>query len=145
MAASCAKLGKGQIAAIYGPLAINYFKSHHPALRRFLGDLFARLFPNPAIQVEGPPCLDVALRRTADGLLSVHLLNTAGMPVGNSRTMTDFIPPVGPVRLKLHVAKKPQQVVWAPGDSALEWTWEQGTLAVTVPQVEIHGVVLVKP
>lgn len=143
-AASCATLGQGQIAAIYGPLAMNYWRSHHPWLRRFLSDIVAQLFPEPAVRVEGPPCVDVALRRTADGLLSVHLLNTAGMPVGVNRTITDFIPPVGPVQLRLK-AEKPQQVVWAPDETPLEWSWDQGTLAVTVPRVEIHGVVVVKP
>jgi hypothetical protein len=87
----------------------------------------------------------VALRRTADGRLSVHLLNTAGMPLGERHTMTDFVPPVGPIQVRLKVPQRPKQVVWVPGGEPPKWSWDGGRLSVTVPTVEIHGIVVVDP
>ena len=141
-AATLTACGKGKIAAVYGPLALNYFRAHQPAVREFVGGLVGKLLPDPAVRVVGPACLDVALRRTADGMLSVHLLNTAELPLGN-RLMTDFIPPVGPIQVQLRVGERPKQVLWAPENQPLKWTWESGTLSVTVPAVHVHGVVVV--
>ncbi len=143
-AATVATHGKGKVAAVFGPVAIQAFHSHHPWLRRLVADAVAAVFPEPAVQVDGPPCLDVALRRTADGRLSVHLLNTAGMPVGERRTMTDFVPPVGPVQIRLRAAQRPSQVTWAPEGNAVPWSYNDGILTATVPQVHIHGVLLVE-
>ncbi|MGO8748749.1 MAG: hypothetical protein ACLQNE_22490, partial [Thermoguttaceae bacterium] len=145
VAATLIGRGKGKIAAVYGPLALNYYRSHHPALRGFLGDVVARLFSHPAVQVDGPPCLDVALRRTKDGKISVHLLNTAGMPLGDRHTMTDFVPPVGPIKVRVRVGRRPKEVLWVPEGGPVPWSWEKDVLSVTVPTVHVHGVVVVCP
>jgi hypothetical protein len=142
-AATVNTLGKGRMAAVYGPVALGCFRSHHPALRRLVGDLCAKLFPDPAVRVDGPPVLDMALRRTADGRLSVHLLNTAGMQLADRYTTPDFVPPVGPIRVQLRVAKRPSRVALVPGSQPVSWSWRDGVLEATVPQLAIHGVLVV--
>ena len=143
VAATVNSFGKGRVAAVYGPVASIYFRSHHPWLREFIGGLAARLFPEPAVRVEGPPTLDVALRRTRDGRLSVHLLNTAGMPLPDRHGFTDFIPPLEDITLTLKVGERPESVTWVPDGGRLDWSWHDGRLTVTVPKLEVHGVVVV--
>ncbi len=143
VAATVNAVGKGRVAAVYGPVASIYFRSHHPWLRDLLGGLVSELFPDPSVRVEGPPALDVALRRTADGRLSVHLLNTTGLPVPDRYGFTDFIPPVGPVRLAIKLAAHPSAVSWVPDGGKLDWTWSDGLLKVAIPRLEIHGVVVI--
>ena len=114
-AATVISVGKGQIGAIYGPAALAYFRTHHPALRALIGDLAARLFPNPMVKVDAPPCVDIALRRTRAGKLSVHLLNLANAQRAERFLSTDYIPTVGPIEITLRIAERPKRVRWSPG------------------------------
>jgi hypothetical protein len=143
-AATLVAYGKGKIAAVYGPVALNYFRAHHSSLRRFLGDIAKKLFPDPAVQIEGPPCLDVALRRAPDGKLSLHLLNVANMQRFDRGLVTDYIPEVGPVQVTLRVPAKPKRVRQLPDGGRLKWTWADGALSVTLPSVHIHTVLVVE-
>src|SRR4029453_3334895 len=69
--------GQGQIGAVYGPLPSVYFCTHHRALRRFIGEVMRQLFPDPAVRVNAPSCVDIALRRTPKGKPSPHLPHLA--------------------------------------------------------------------
>ncbi len=143
-AATLISHGKGRIAAVYGPVALNYFRAHHSSLRRFLGDIVQKLFPDPAVQIEGPPCLDVALRRTPDGRLSLHLLNVANMQRFDRGLVTDYVPAVGPIRVKLRLPEKPKRVRRVPDGGRVQWTWKEGVLSVTLPSVHVHTVLVVE-
>jgi hypothetical protein len=143
VAATVSAFGKGKVAAVYGPVASIYFRSHHPWLRDFIRGLTAELFPEPAVTVDGPPTLDVSLRRTRDGRLSVHLLNTADMPLPDRYGFTDFIPPLERIKLKVMTAARPKSVAWVPDGGPLAWSWNGGRLTVTVPTLAIHGVVVI--
>jgi hypothetical protein len=142
VAATVNTFGKGKVAAVYGPVASIYFRSHHPWLRDFIGSLVAELFPDPAVTVDGPPTLDVALRETADGRPTVHLLNTAGLPLPDRYGFTDFIPPLGKITLTVKTGTRPKTVTWVPDGGRLDWSWADGRLKVTVPKLEIHGAVV---
>jgi hypothetical protein len=143
LAASIANLGKGKIAAVYGPLANIYFRGHHPWLREYIGTLVKELFPDPAVTVDGPAYIDVSLRKTRDGKLSLHLLNRTNLPLPDRYDFTDFIPPIGPLKISLKCAARPRKVTLVPEGTALEWTWKDGRLETTVPRLDIHGVVVV--
>jgi hypothetical protein len=143
IAATLNAFGQGKVAAVYGPVASLYFRSHHPWLREFVGGLVAELFPGPAVRVDGPPTLDVALRRTRDGRLSVHLLNTTGMPLPDRYGFTDFIPPLEEITLTIRAEARPRSVTWVPDGGRLEWSWAEGRLKVVVPKLKIHGAVVV--
>ena len=94
--------------------------------------------------MEGPYCLDISLRTTRDGKLSVHLLNTAGMPLPDHYCFTDFIPPLEDIRLTIKTPASPKSVTWVPDGGALDWSWSGGRLTVTVPKLKIHGVVVIE-
>ena len=144
VAATISSWGKGKIGAVYGPVAINYFLSHHPALRSFIGSIASQLFPDPMVRLSGPPCVEVALRRTAAGTLSVHLANLAGMQVSGRHCVIDYIPKVGPIDIELKVPTQPNRVAWVPDGGRLKWSWSQGVLSVRIPELHIHGVLVVE-
>jgi hypothetical protein len=144
IAAAINKAGRGQVGAVYGPVASIYFRSHHPWLRDFIGDLADKLFPKPAVEViSGPSGLEVSLRRTRDGKLAVHLLNTANRPLPDRFGFTDHIPSLENIHLIIQTPSKPHSVTWVPDGGKLVWLWQNGhDLAVTVPKLRIHGVVI---
>lgn len=143
VAATLAPYGRGQIAAVYGPVALAHFRTHHPALRAFVGAVMQRLFPEPAVQAEAPSCVDLSLRRTSQGALSLHLLNLAEAQRADRFLANDFIPAVGPITVRLRVPERPRQVTWVPTDGELEWSWANGTLTATIPSLHLHGVLVV--
>lgn len=143
VAATLAAHGRGQVAAIYGPLALAHFRSHAPALRGVVADLAARLLPEPAVTVDAPPCVDVALRRTAAGQLCLHLLNLANAQRADRFHATEFVPPIGPIGVTLAVAEEPGNVTWEPAGTELEWTHDGTTLRTTIPRLHVHGVLVV--
>ncbi len=142
-AATITSLEKGKIAAVYGPLALAFFRGHHPGLRLFIDGLLTALFPNPIVQVEGPPTLDLALRRTPDGRLCLHLLNRSNFPVPDRYNFLSDIPAVGPIKVRLNLAAKPKDIRWMPGAKRLRWTWRDGHLETIIPSLHIHGILVV--
>jgi hypothetical protein len=144
VAATVAPCGKGAVGAVYGPLALVYFRTHHFALRRFIGRMAECLFPEPAFRTDAPPCVDHALRRSADGKLSLHLLNLASAQRADRFLSADCIPPVGPITVMLRVRKRPTGVRWVPDGGRLKWNWSRGVLTVRIPQLAIHGVLVVE-
>ncbi|HSV72308.1 MAG TPA: alpha-amylase family protein [Chthonomonadales bacterium] len=144
VAATLASVGRGRIAAVWGPLALNHFRGHHPGTRKLVAAIAERLFPDPAFRLEGPASVEASLRRTPQGKLSLHLLNCTGMQVADRYLYTNDIPPVGPLTVKLRVAERPKAVRWVPDGGRLRWRWASGELTVTVPRLAIHGVLVVE-
>jgi hypothetical protein len=140
IAATGHSLGRGRIAAVYGPIGAAYVKSHDPATREFLAGVVDRLW-KPDLQVDGPPMIEVALRKK-DGRTIVHLLNSAAMQVASEYAGVDYVPPVGPVRVALKLPAAPKSAVLAPDGQSLAMSYRDGRIEVTVPVVAVHSMVV---
>ncbi|MCD6284680.1 MAG: hypothetical protein J7M39_02050 [Anaerolineae bacterium] len=140
-AATVNDLGKGHIGAVYGPLGTVHLKVHTPQIRDFLRAMMADLFPEPMVELAGPPCIDMSVRRKGDRLL-IHLANTAGMQVASAYTILDWVPPVGPLTLRIRMDAPPAAVSQVPA-GAVEHAWQDGVLTVQLPKLEIHAVVVI--
>ncbi|MEA3400732.1 MAG: alpha-amylase family protein [Armatimonadota bacterium] len=142
-AATVAELGDGMIGAAWGQVGAEYRRSHHPALRHLIGELAERLFPTPDVSIVGPPSVEMALRRTADGRLALHMLNLSNAQRADSHLAVEHVPEVGPIGVELAVEDEPSAVTWEPDGEALQWSWADGVLSAAVPGVHIHGAVVV--
>ena len=143
-ASTIAECGKGKIGAIYGPVSIAHFKTHHPYTRAAIGDIMGKLFPVPAVEVDTLPCVDIALRRTADGRLSLHLLNLANAQRSPEFIAVEDIPELGPIKVQMDVPERPSNVLWIPDGGKIDWSWRDGKLTSTIPSIHIHGVLVVE-
>ena len=135
-------LGKGHIGAVYGPLGTVHLKVHTPQIRDFLRTVMADLFPEPMVELAGPPCIDMSVRRKGDRLL-IHLANTAGMQVASAYTILDYVPPVGPLTLRIRMEAPPAAVSQVPA-GAVKHAWQDGVLTVQLRTLEIHTVVVIE-
>lgn len=142
-AATIASYGKGKVGAVYGPVCLNFANTHHPYLRTFIGDMASAMFKNPAVKIEGPAYIDISLRKTEDGKLSLHMLNTLNMQDANNRVSFDYIPAVRNIKVKMKVDNEPQKVRWMPEGKQLKWKWDNGIMTTTVPELHIHGAVVI--
>lgn len=139
-AATVSASGSGQVAAIYGPLGSVYAATHAAPARDFLKKVVEAVY-TPALRVEAPPVVEVALRRKGQKTL-LHLVNSAEMQVAADYAVIDYIPPVGPVKVSLKLEKRPGSVTLEPGGKPLAGEWNDGTWNGTVDRVEIHSVVV---
>jgi len=144
VAATLSPYGEGAVGSVYGPIALTYFRTHHFVLRRFIGRIVDCLFPEPAVRTDAPSCVDVALRKTRDGKLSVHLLNLAKAQRADRFLSADCIPPIGPITIRLRVRTRPKAVRWVPDGGRVRWEWNRGFLTARIPRLDIHGALVVE-
>jgi hypothetical protein len=142
-AATVAPLGKGRVAAVWFDFAQGYLGNRSAASRRFLTDVVREVFPAPLVEVTGAGDVDVSVARLG-GRLLVHLVNTGGPHADRQNPIHDAIPPAGPLTATIRQATKPARVTLEPGGQILEAMHENGRIRVTVPRVEIHGVIVVE-
>jgi hypothetical protein len=84
----------------------------------------------PLAEVDGPPSIEVALRRKS-GKLYVHLLNLTAMQESSEYKAIDFVPEVGPVRVRFpHGA--PRSVRLLPGGGELRAPY-------TIDRLHLHA------
>lgn len=143
VAATMADFGQGKVVAVFGPVALAFYRSHHPGLRHFIGQIMKEVFPDPMVRVEAPPTVDIALRRANDGRLTLHLLNRTGFPVPDRYSFIDAVSEVGPIRVSLRLPSKPRAIIWHPEGRKLRWKWQNGSAVITVPSLHIHGIIAV--
>ncbi len=142
--ATIAKLGKGQIAGVYMDMGERYVKARTAAYRDFLNGLVRVLFPKPMVEVEGSRYVDVALARL-NGKLMINLVNSAGPHADENIYTYDEVPSLGPLTVKIRLKQKPQSIKLQPGNRSVRWEYWRGTARVTVPRVDLHEILAVKP
>lgn len=144
IAATLTAYGAGKIGAVWGPLALNYHRSHHPAVRAFTSEIVKKLFPVPIAQIEAPASVEIALRRTPKGELSLHLLNLSNVQRADRFLHSEEITPLSNLKVRLQTPKRPKSVRWVPEGGTLKWQWSKGWLSVTLPSLKVHGVLVVE-
>lgn len=140
-AATVNAVGDGKVAAVYGPLGSVHLRFHTPQVRVFLAEVVRAVFPTPMVEIEGPPSVDLAVRRKDDQLL-IHLTNLTEMQVTSAYTIRDDIPSVGPITLRIRPEFDPAYVIRVP-EGPLELTREGDVLIVRLPTLQIHIVVVI--
>ena len=136
--------GKANYYPFYGPVADIFFRGHHPGIREFIGDVMKDLFPEPAVTVDGPSTVDIALRTTAAGKLCLHLLNRTNMPLPDRYNFTDYVPEVGPVSVRIRTAQRPERLMQYPEGWPVAWYWRDGWLTADIARFKIHSVLLIE-
>jgi hypothetical protein len=137
--------GKGRIVAALGTVVSKLAHPRPAAVQKVLSSVMREAFPQPAVETDAPSHVDLALRRTRDGRLSVHLLNLTKVQRGETEfPPLDPYPTVGPIAVRLRIPNKPAVVRWEPDRQKIEWSWRDGVLTAAVPTLQIHGVLVVE-
>jgi hypothetical protein len=153
VAATIARLGKGRIAAVYGPLGTAHYATHNPWTRDLIDHLLRKLY-TPMVTMTGGDGgrvpIDLVLRDKDDRIV-IHLCSVAGLPTqreGQSAYLfVDRVPTTGPVTLAVRLPGKPRKVRLHEGVAfdgrPLRGTWKKGVLTITLPAVHIHSAVTI--
>jgi len=131
-------LGEGHAVYLAPDLFTAYQRCRYPGLREVLEDALARALGQLPFTTDAPPWVEITLR-TRPGALLVHLLNGGpGKSLAQNSAFVERVPPTGPITLGLALEQEPAGVALQPGERAVEWTWEQQVLQLTVPEVGLH-------
>ena len=110
-------------------------------LRAGMKAAVSELFPDPMVEMEGSPYVDLALR-TLNGKLQLHLVNTSGDHRNSPRL--DEIPPVDDLRVSVRLPRKPRSIVLQPSGERLDFTYSDGKASFTLERLEIYDIVEIK-
>lgn len=138
------RVGQGSVVAVHGPIFRDYFRGHYPPLRRWIAGLLARLEIPWLVQVDGPPWLELILRRKNDRLLVNLIHRGAGEMLSPNRVMVEELPPVRDVTLRIRTGQPPAAVRVEPSGQTPQYDFADGILTVHVPQVAVHEVVVIQ-
>lgn len=95
------------------------------------------------VEVKGSPDVDVSVNRL-HGSLAVNLVNTSGPHWDTKKPLFDSIAPVGPLEIAIRAIAKPAKITLQPEGRPLTFEYRDGLVRTTVPQLDIHSIVLVE-
>ncbi len=138
-----ARVGKGAVASMPGAFSQAYLANQSAEARAKLSGAVGLLFEKPLVEVSGSDSVDVVVTRVKRKL-SVQLVNCSGPHRSIEHPIIASIDPIGPLTVRVRRATKPAKVTLQPDGIALAFTHSKGIATVTVPKLEIHGVVVVE-
>ncbi len=103
-----------------------------------------QVLPNPVVKVVGAEDLDVS-PRMLNGNLTIHLVNTSGPHANAPDGGITEVKPLGPLTVSISLAKAPKAILLQPQGMSLDVTWSNGRAQVTVPQLDLYSILVVKP
>ncbi len=136
-AASIARFGKGQIAAVYVGLGELYITDESHTARRFVRELIDKIY-EPMVKVAGSQYVHVAVNRK-DDILMVNLLNVAGPH--KSVAAFDEIPSLGPLKVSVKYPRRPGKVTLQPEGTSLPYEYKSGQIDFTLQKLDIHSII----
>ncbi len=136
-AATVADCGKGRVAAVYGPVGALSATYHSAANREFLDRVLRQIY-KPQVEIQGPPTVEVALRKK-DGRILLQLSNATAMQVAQEYAVNDFVPRLGPLPVSVELPQRPAAATLQPGGTVLDGRWSENRWTGTVPELHIHS------
>jgi hypothetical protein len=103
-----------------------------------------KVLPKPIVEVTGAKDIDVS-PRMLNGNLSIHLVNTSGPHANAPDGGIAEVKPVGPLTVSINLDQAPKSITMQPEGKSLNVTWANGRATVTLPQLELYSILVVKP
>ena len=137
-----AALGKGLVVVCPQDFSEKYYNQPSEEVRELVAAAMNLLLPEPAVTVSGSHEVDVSLRRTPEGKLTVHLVNVSG-PHRTDPFFND-IQPVGPLTVRVKTEAAPQSVRLQPADAELPFECgDDGFVRVEIPQIGLYDILVI--
>ncbi len=130
----------GRVALIPNALSDQYNKQREE-VRTVYREAMRAIFPNPIVQIDGSPFVDVSIRRTQTGLLSIHLVNTSGPH--EMAGVLETIDPIGPLTIAINAKTKPNALFLEPGHRTVDYVYKNGQIKLTLDKLAIHDIIVI--
>ncbi len=137
------RVGKGWAAFIAGDVFHAYQVKNQWNLKPIVANLMQLMSPEPLVNVEAQPWLEVTLMRQPARML-VHLVNQhGGRAVDGNNYCLEQVMPVHNVTVRVRLPQRPARITLEPDGASPQWSYSNGIATVQVPEVAIHRAVAV--
>jgi hypothetical protein len=143
-AATLNHAGEGAVVTIHGPVFRAYHTGHYSALRRFIGDCFAKLDSPALAHVEGPSWIEMSARKNGGRKLYQFVNRSNAGYTAPNRHMVEHVSDAGPFTVSIPLDAKPTRCYLAPDEEGLEWTYKDGFLIARIAGLNIHNVLVLE-
>jgi hypothetical protein len=135
------KLGAGQIGFFPQDIGLAYADKGDENLRQTVNNLVKKLFPNPLVEVNGSPYVDVSVSELK-GKTIVHLVNTSGNH--KEAGIIEEIVPIEHLNVTILCEKKPNKITLQPEGKRCTFNYAEGKVHLTVDSVAIYDILVVE-
>ena len=137
--------GKGVAAFIAVDPFASYYRDGHSQTQNMVLALLELVLPSKErkISVEKPLHLEVSLQRKGNAII-VHLLNYFAQKRLGTLVHNEQVLPVREVHVRVRRDYAPLSVTLEPGGKPLQWSYDEQTVTVWVPEIEIHAIVVIR-
>ena len=137
------KCGKGAMIMFPTPVGSpqEFVDANGSTFVEFLEMGLKRAFPRPLVELAERKPLDVSIRRSQAGLLTIHLVNVSGPH--ETAPVIEKIEPVDNVKITLNLNKRPASLRLEPSGITLDFEWKENAATTTIPSIPIHEIIVV--
>jgi hypothetical protein len=135
------KLGAGQIGFFPQNIGLAYADKGEENLRQTVNHLVKKLFPNPLVEVNGSPYVDVSVSET-EGKTIVHLVNTSGNH--KEAGIIEEIAPIEHLNITIRCEKKPDKITLQPEGKLCNFNYAAGKVQLTLESIAIYDILVVE-
>ena len=143
-AATVHHVGRGTVVAIQGQVFRSFYESHYPRLRRFTGDMLNWLDLSQLLSLDGPPWIEMSARKKDQRMLIQFVNRSCAGHLSPNRHVVEHVPDAGSFTVTVPMDRQPTRCHMAPDETALEWSWKQGRLTVSIAGLGIHNVLVIE-
>ena len=136
-----AAVRKGRVAYIPYPIFGAFGKHGSQAYRLLVRNILDLLLPEALLRVEAPTSTETTVTRQGRRTI-VHLLQYCPERRGENMDLVEDIVPLHNVPLSLKLAKRPHRVYIAPQETSLEFTYAEGRVGTTLPELAGHAMIV---
>jgi hypothetical protein len=138
-----AAVRRGNIGYIPYPIFGAYAEHGNIPYKLLVRNLLSLLLPEPLIRIEAPSSTEVSvMRQEEQGRTIVHLLHYVPERRTAKLDIVEDITPLFQIPLSIAMPEVPRRVYIAPSREEVPFKFESGRVAVTVPEIRGHQMVV---
>jgi len=137
--------GEGIVSYIATELFASYFQYNNWLIRKIVKSLIEKIIPDTEkiIDVFATPAVEVTLRKRRNEYI-IHLVNWHTEKIYSMPTITEKIPTVENINIKLKLDHKPDEIITYPSDNEIEWSYKERILMIKLPKLQLHTIIDIK-
>ena len=95
------------------------------------------------LEVEAPPSVEVSLMEK-DGKLLLHLVNWHGEKVMTGRAISEYIPSLSNIKVKIKLEDEPKRVTELPSNNKVKYIYKEKFLTFSITKLELHTIICIE-
>lgn len=136
--------GNGKIIVIPTPVGSpdDFINATGQLFTQYLEKALTEALPKPIVQFDQKQPLDVSIRKTSNGQMSIHLVNVSGPH--EQAGIIESITPVEDVKVYLNLDAKIQNIHLEPSGTPIDYTQQDNRIKLVIPSIPIYEILVIE-